>query len=522
LIRAKLSSSVFGRWLSLQFNRYNRPVNLDDTIVAIATPPGRGGIGVVRISGPKALDLVNPILRLKHDLEPGRAVLGEIIEPCGADTPVRLTTERATSADVEPSEAPAESVPDGSRRRVSAPHEPSSPQQRIDEVVVTYFAKPHSYTTDDIVEIAAHGSPVVLRHIVELCIAAGARLAEPGEFTMRAFLNGRIDLTQAEAVRDLIDSQTLYQAKIAAQQLEGALSRRLQPVKQKLVELIAVLEAGIDFAEDDVSILPDAAILERIAAVRQPLEQLAATFAYGKIVHEGLTLAIVGRPNVGKSSLFNRLVERERAIVTATPGTTRDLVSETVAIGGIPVQLVDTAGIRQALDEAESIGIRKSMEALAEADLVLVVFDASQPETPEDEELLRHAEGRPSIVVGNKCDLAAKNPSATPDGRLSMVRASALTGEGIADLRAEILRHIGGEVGTQAAAGFLTNVRHQALVQDSLKALDSAIGAVMGKVPHEMLLLDLYNALRPLDSITGATTTDDILNLIFSKFCIGK
>jgi tRNA modification GTPase len=448
-------------------------VNLDDTIVAIATPPGRGGIGVVRIAGPQAREIAKPMLRIKHDLEPARAIFGELVEPTGNST-------------------------------------------RIDEVVVTYFAKPHSYTTDDIVEIAAHGSPVVLRHIVELCIAAGARLAEPGEFTMRAFLNGRIDLAQAEAVRDLIDSQTLYQAKVAAQQLEGALSRRLQPVKQKLVELIAVLEAGIDFAEDDVSVLPNPAILERIAAVREPLEQLAATFAYGKIVHQGLTLAIVGRPNVGKSSLFNRLVERERAIVTATPGTTRDLVSETVAIGGIPIQLVDTAGIRQALDEAESIGIRKSMEALADADLVLVVLDASQPGTAEDKELLHHAEGRPNIVVGNKCDLGA------PAGQSSMVRASALTGEGIPELRAEILRQIGGEAGAQAEAGFLTNVRHQGLVQDSLAALEAAAGAVGAKIPHEMLLLDLYNALRPLDAITGATTTDDILNLIFSTFCIGK
>ena len=459
----------------LQCNRYNRPVNLDDTIVAIATPPGRGGIGLVRIAGPQAREIAKPMLRLKHDLEPGSAIFGELVEPCEAGN-----------------------------------------SSRIDEVVVTYFAKPHSYTTDDIVEIAAHGSPVVLRHIVELCLAAGARLAEPGEFTMRAFLNGRIDLTQAEAVRDLIDSQTLYQAKIAAQQFEGALSRRLQPVKQKLVELIAVLEAGIDFAEDDVSVLPNPAILERIAAVRTPLEQLAATFAYGKIVHEGLTLAIVGRPNVGKSSLFNRLVERERAIVTASPGTTRDLVSETVAIGGIPIQLVDTAGIRQALDEAESIGIRKSMEALADADLVLVVLDASQPGTAEDKELLRHAEGRPNIVVGNKCDLGVAA------GQSSIVRASALTSEGIPELRAEILRHIGGETGAQAESGFLTNVRHQGLVQDSLAALNAATGAVGARIPHEMLLLDLYNALRPLDAITGATTTDDILNLIFSTFCIGK
>jgi tRNA modification GTPase len=456
----------------------------------------------VRIAGPKAREIAQPMLRLKHDLEPARAVFGELVEPTGNSI-------------------------------------------RIDEVVVTHFAKPHSYTTDDIVEIAAHGSPVVLRHIVELCVAAGARLAEPGEFTMRAFLNGRVDLTQAEAVRDLIDSQTLYQAKIAAQQLEGALSRRLQPVKQKLVELIAVLEAGIDFAEDDISVLPNPAILERIAAVREPLAQLAATFAYGKIVHQGLTLAIVGRPNVGKSSLFNRLVERERAIVTATPGTTRDLVSETVAIGGIPIQLVDTAGIRQALDEAESIGIRKSMEALADADLVLVVLDASQPTTGEDEELLSHALNRPAIVVENKSDLIAMdmeghegeghglsraNPmqqstgaSAPEESRPApRVRASALTGEGITELRAEILRHIGGETGAQAEAGFLTNVRHQGLVQDSLTALDAATGAIATRVPHEMLLLDLYNALRPLDGVTGATTTDDILNLIFSTFCIGK
>ena len=427
----------------------------------------------------------------------------------------------------------------------------SAPAARIDEVVVTYFQKPHSYTTDDIVEISAHGSPVVLRHIVELALARGARLAEPGEFTMRAFLNGRLDLTQAEAVRDLIDSQTLFQAKVAAQQLEGSLSRRLKPIKQKLVELIALLEAGIDFAEDDVSIAPDSTILEHIAGVRRPLEQLAATFRFGKIVHQGLTLAIVGRPNVGKSSLFNRLVERERAIVTAQPGTTRDLVSETVAIGGIPVELVDTAGLRRALDEAESIGIAKSMEALADADLVLVVLDATQPVSAEDRELLAQIEGRPAIVVENKSDLLAlkgcgfrapgtpgfgvlrrsrtessqeEEGASAPEGkvRLRHIPTSALTGEGIPDLRAAILQHMGGETGAQSESGFLTNVRHQKLVNDSLAALDAANHAVAARVPHEMLLLDLYNALRPLDEITGATTTDDILNLIFASFCIGK
>jgi tRNA modification GTPase len=474
-------------------------VNLDDTIVAIATPAGRGGIGVVRLAGAHAREIAAPMLRLRHELEPGRAVFGELLEASGEAVELRATGQ------------PGAAVP---KFALLNP-------QRIDEVVVTYFAKPHSYTTDDIVEISAHGSPIVLGHIVELCISAGARLAEPGEFTMRAFLNGRIDLTQAEAVRDLIDSQTLYQARISAQQLGGALSRRLQPVKKTLVELIAMLEAGIDFAEDDVSVLPDATILQRMAEVRLPLEQLAASFAYGKIVHEGLTLAIVGRPNVGKSSLFNRLVERERAIVTATPGTTRDLVSENVAIGGIPVKLVDTAGIRHALDEAESIGIRKSKEALADADLVLVVLDASEAKTADDEELLRQAAGKPVLVVMNKSDLESSGqwPGASAQ---SMVHTSALTGAGIAELRDEILRQIGGEKGIQAEAGFLTSSRHQGLVRGSLVALDAAKAAVATKIPHELLLLDLYSALRPLDAITGATTSDDILNLIFSTFCIGK
>ena len=504
-------------------------MNLDDTIVAIATPPGRGGIGVVRLAGPEARAIAQPMLSLSRELEPNRAIRCDLIEPCGAGASARetanpSTTHVGTDAFVRPAE------------RSSAPADTKT-QARIDEVVVTYFAKPHSYTTDDIVEISAHGSPVVLRHIVELSLARGARLAEPGEFTMRAFLNGRLDLTQAEAVRDLIDSQTLFQAKVAAQQLEGALSNRLKPIKQKLVDLIALLEAGIDFAEDDISVAPDATILDRIAQVKTPLVQLAATFTYGKIVHQGLTLAIVGRPNVGKSSLFNRLVERERAIVTAQPGTTRDLVSETVAIGGIPVELVDTAGIRRALDEAESLGIKKSMEALADADLVLVVIDKTQPLSDEDRELLTQVEGRPAIVVENKSDLPSTRRDSRPrlssraqPGRVSpaepsspqRIPTSALTGEGIPALRAAILQHVAGDTSTQIETGFLTSVRHQKLVNDALTSLDAATNAVAGRVPHEMLLLDLYGALRPLDEITGATTTDDILNLIFSTFCIGK
>jgi tRNA modification GTPase len=464
-------------------------VNLDDTIVAISTPPGRGGIGVVRLSGPEAKSIASRILRLHagHELGAGRAHLGELVDPATGE--------------------------------------------RIDEVVATFFAAPHSYTTDDIVEISCHGAPVVLRHVVEMSLAAGARLADPGEFTMRAFLKGRIDLTQAEAVRDLIDSQTLYQAKIAAQQLEGALSHRIKPVKDDLVNLIAVLEAGIDFAEDDVSVMPSAEIVRRIAAVRAPLQHLLASFAYGKVVHEGLTLAIVGRPNVGKSSLFNRLVQRERAIVTATPGTTRDLVTETVALGGIPVRLIDTAGIRHALDEAESIGVKKSWEAVADADLVLVVLDlmnTSDDEIAQDRELLEHTSGRRRLLVLNKADLhghargVGVNTLPAGAGDEEGVVTSALTGEGIETLREKILHTIGADGSAQHESGFLTNVRHHDLVTRSLAGLDAAENAVTNQVPHEMILMDLYNALRPLDEITGATTADDILNLIFSTFCIGK
>ena len=431
---------------------------------------------MVRLSGPESRRIASAMLRLKHELEPNRAVFTEVIEPDNGE--------------------------------------------RIDEAVVTFFAKPHSYTTDDVVEISGHGSPVVLRHVVEMSLTRGARLAEPGEFTMRAFLNGRLDLTQAEAVRDLIESQTLYQAKVAAQQLDGALSRRLQPIKKKLVDLIAVMEAGIDFAEDDVAVLPAKQILARIADVEEPLEALKASFAYGKVVHEGFTLAIVGRPNVGKSSLFNRLVERERAIVTATPGTTRDLVTETVAIGGIPVKLIDTAGIRPASEEAESIGIRKSYEALSDADMVLVVLDSSSGVSGDDEGLLEAAKTRRSLVAANKSDLT-KSELTQPNG-FKLIRTSALTGEGIEQLRAEILDVVSGSPAGEQETGFLTNMRHQRLVEESLLSLAAARKAVEGSIPHEMIMLDLYGALRPLDAITGETTADDILNLIFSSFCIGK
>jgi tRNA modification GTPase len=377
----------------------------------------------------------------------------------------------------------------------------------VDRVVVTFFEGPRSYTAEDVVEISCHGSPVVLRHCVERAIEAGARLAEPGEFTLRAYLNGRIDLPRAEAVRDLIEATTLYQARVAAQQVEGSVSRRLAPLKEALLELISLLEAGIDFAEDDISVAPDSEILRRLEPVGQGIAQLAESFAFGKLVHSGLTLAIVGRPNVGKSSLFNRLLEQDRAIVTDIPGTTRDLVSEVASIHGIPVKLVDTAGIREGEGIIENLGIERSYQAMADADVTLVVVDLSEPIQEQDRKLM----GRSKLIVGNKCDLPRRAEIAD-----SVIAVSALTGEGIETLRVAIAPK------SEQETGFITSLRHEQLLRESLEYLEKAGIAVREHIPHEMLLLDLYSALRPIDAITGATTADDILNRIFSTFCIGK
>jgi tRNA modification GTPase len=382
----------------------------------------------------------------------------------------------------------------------------------IDQVIVAYFAKPKSYTAEDVVELSCHGAPVVLRRCVERAVGEGARIAEPGEFTLRAFLNGRIDLPRAEAIHDLIEATTLYQARIAARQAEGALSRRLAPWKTQLLELIALLEAGIDFAEDDVSVAGAAEILQRLEPVRLGLARLADTFAFGKLVHSGMTLAIVGRPNVGKSSLFNRLLEQDRAIVTDIPGTTRDLVSETAAIGGIPVRLVDTAGIRPSDDRVETLGVERSYQAMADADVTLVVVDVSEPLWAEDHALIEKAasQGR-SILAGNKCDLGRR-------AEVDSIAVSALTGEGIDRLRSAILP----EAAKEPEGGFITSLRHEQLLRESVGCLEKARDAAEENIPHEMLLLDLYGALRPIDAITGATTADDILNRIFTTFCIGK
>jgi tRNA modification GTPase len=364
-----------------------------------------------------------------------------------------------------------------------------------------------------------HGSPVLLELTLRQCCSAGARLAEPGEFTQRAFLAGKMDLTQAEAIDDLIGSSTIEQARVAARQMGGALARVVVPLKTELIGLIAAMEAGIDFAEDDIDVMAAETIAGKIENVRAPLEELGRSFAFGRIVRDGFTLAIVGRPNAGKSSLFNRLVERERAIVTASPGTTRDLVTERVSIEGIPVELVDTAGLREAADEAERMGIVKSHEAMADADVVLLVVDGVAGLVEEDR---RVVERYPAIVAWNKSDLVADGArgSGNEVGR-ALVRTSAVTGEGIVDLKRAIVRAVARD-GAMAEAGILTTLRQHQAVESAVRGLEAARGAVAAGIPHEMVLLDLYDGLRGLDALTGATTNEDVLRLTFSRFCIGK
>jgi tRNA modification GTPase len=459
-----------------------------DTIVAIATPSGRGGLGVVRLSGPRAIEISTALIGFpKLPLETQHATLSELTEPESG--------------------------------RV------------LDQVVAICFRAPHSYTAEDVVEISCHGAPVILNYFVERCVESGARAAEPGEFTLRAFLNGRIDLTQAEAIRDLIEARTLYQARVAAQQMEGAVSGRLKPHKQVLLGLIARLEAGIDFADDDVPVSGWDEILASIEKIRSDLEKLVEGYAYGRIVREGLSLAIVGRPNVGKSSLFNRLLDEDRAIVTATPGTTRDLVAESASVGGIPLRFVDTAGIREALDEAEKIGVQKSLAAVADSDLRLLVVDASAPWSDEDARLMEKIRPLGSLLVAaNKADLPAKIVSrelekivaANGTAAAKVVWTSALSGSGLPELREKILEAAAPARDAAAEGEFITNLRHQRLIKDSLQALAKAGQAASERVHHEMLLLDLYDALRPLDQVTGATDVEQILGIIFSTFCVGK
>jgi len=443
----------------------------DDTIVAIATPPGRGGIGVVRLSGPHA------------------AEIGAVLTGGGL-----LKPRHATFATVR--------AGDGGR---------------IDEVVVTSFPSPHSYTGEDVVEISAHGSPVVLQAIVAAAVSLGARLANRGEFTFRAYLHGRIDLVQAEAVAELIDAVTPLQARVAFDQLEGTLTARLHEIDRALLDLAARLEASLDFPEEGYHFITPAEAEAALASVVASIDAVLQDAARGRMIREGLTAAIVGRPNVGKSSLFNRLAGAARAIVTDVPGTTRDLLTERIDIGGVPFTFVDTAGVRlEPGDAIEEEGIARARQAAAAADVVIVVLDRSRPLTGDDRALTAAAGGR-RILVASKADL----PAAWDATDLEALAVSSLTDEGVAELRRRL---------TGACAGLddlrdrpaLANLRHAGLLEHARTALARASTAAASGVPEEFVLADIHEARARFDEITGARPQDEVLRTIFERFCIGK
>lgn len=442
-----------------------------DTIVAIATPPGRGGIGVVRLSGPAASRIA-----------------------CGLTTQDELAPRYATLATVV-----------------------GADQTRIDRAIVTAFPAPHSYTGDDVVEISAHGSPAVLELIVRSALVLGARLAHPGEFTLRAYLNGRIDLVQAEAVAELIDAVTPLQARVAFDQLDGTLTGRLRELDDALLDIVARLEASLDFPDEGYHFVSRDEAARDLVRVQNAVEGLIAESVRGRVIREGVTAAIIGRPNVGKSSLFNRLAGAARAIVTDLPGTTRDLLTERVDIGGVPFTIVDTAGVRQrAGDVIEEEGIARARQAGAAADIAIVVIDRSRPLDPDDEALLRSAGTDRRVVVASKSDL----PAAWHPEDLGALPISSITDEGVAALRGALLNVCGvAELRDRAP---LANARHLALLRDVQAALSRAVTAARDGIPEEFVLADIHQARAYLDDVMGVRAPDEVLHRIFDRFCIGK
>lgn len=450
------------------------------TIVALSTPPGRSGIGVIRISGERALDLTRSLVRDPDFYpEPNRVILKAIFDP---DT-----------------------------------------LEIVDRVVVTFFQSPHSYTGDDVVELSCHGSPPLLLRVLDSLLQLGARAADPGEFTMRALANGRLNLTQAEAVRDLIEAQTHAAVRQAARQLGGELSKRLQPIKDALLEIIVPLESSLEFVEDDLPEDIARNIDEKLFILSSKIDEMADSFRRGRLLKDGLRVTLVGRPNVGKSSLFNKLLSSDRAIVTEIPGTTRDTISEAINIEGIPVLITDTAGVRSSPDQIEQLGIERTRRAIADADLIVAVIDGAQPLLGEDEEIIGEASGNRCIVALNKSDLESfcSNNAQRLGDNLVSVSVSAKTGKGLDTLCAEIIKPFTADH-LDESSFVITNARHYDLLRRTSAALQASQGLVREGVSEELILANLYEALRFLGEITGETTPEEILSQIFSTFCIGK
>lgn len=456
----------------------------DDTIVAVATPPGHGGIGVVRLSGPEA-----------------RRIAEGLMSPPRALAPRHATFTRIRSA---PSPAPS------AQRR--AP---------LDQAVFTWFEAPHSYTGEDVVEISAHGSPVVLRRVVELALRDGGRLAEPGEFTLRAYLNGRMDLVQAEAVADLVNAVTPLQARAAMDQLEGTLTMAVREADALLFDLAARLEASLDFPEEGFHFVTRDQAEGELARVRDVLDALARDGRAGRVVREGSTVVIIGLPNSGKSSLFNALVGASRAIVTDIAGTTRDLVTERVDLAGLPITFVDTAGLRDVGDRVEAEGVQRARDAQAVAALRLALVDGSAPLEAAALGLLDHLEP-PSVVVVTKSDLpAAWDRSALGVDHEQALDVSVRTGQGMDALRDRIVSGLTAKEELRDAPA-ITNIRHLTLVADAQAAVGRAGEALQQGASEELVLAELGAARRALEEIAGRRAPDDLLEHIFSKFCIGK
>lgn len=467
-------------------------MQINETIVALATPQGRSGIGVVRLSGTGA---------------------------------VTIAAAMAGCAEFKPRQATLRSLSD-----------PKS-GELIDEAIVTLFKAPNSYTGEDVVELACHGSPVVLRRVIDVCLTEGARMAEAGEFTLRALANGRIDLAEAEAIRDLIDAQTHASARQAVRQMRGEFSHQLQPIKDELLDVIVVLESAIEFVEDDLPEIQAAEVKKRLAEIARLIGGVADTYQAGRLIREGLRVALVGRPNVGKSSLFNALLGHDRAIVTEVAGTTRDQLHEKLTIGDIPISLWDTAGLRETSDVVETIGVERSKRTMADADLVLVMLDASEKVTAEDREIIASAADLNHLIAVNKIDKVddssaerieewlkgPKGVSSPPEPASAnpFVKISAKTGEGLDDLRAAIINpFLGREI---ESSGFLvTDARHYDLLRRAQNETEASALLFASRASEEIVLVGLHNALRYLGEITGETTTEDVLTRIFATFCIGK
>ena len=447
-----------------------------NTVVALSTPRGRGALAVIRLSGPQAISIAHTVTRV-DSFEPRRAT---------------LTKLRAADSD-----------------------------EVLDQVLLTCFPGPHSLTGEDVVEISCHGSSAIVRRIIDAVVALGAALAGPGEFTLRALSNGKINLAQAEAIRDLIAAQTDAGVKQAARQLNGELSKALDPFKEKLIEVIVLLESALEFVEDDLPAPQMNRIEETIDSVISGVDQLSQSYSAGRLLQDGARVAITGRPNVGKSSLFNSLIQSERAIVTDVPGTTRDTLSESIDIGGVPVLLTDTAGLRETSDNIETLGIERTHRAMSDADLVLLVLDGSAEVGPEDFELVERTADSRRIVVMNKCDLPSFEPLTRCVSRTQAINVSARTGEGLLALHGAILSKLN-SVGIEEGSLLITNARHYDLLCSAKRELESARTCFAERHSEELVLAPLHNALRLLGQITGETTTEDILSEIFATFCIGK